>query len=196
MGVILAALASITSQWLPNWNRGIARAQRSRTGQISTGPTDSRPRVVGIHLAEPRCKSPVVRWNGIFCHPCTISHRTQYPSWSRNRAHRRDRRQRWTSIGQSNKAICSVPLNTILPRLSDFANQTVLLRSPYQFRSPTQDPTTFGKTIGRMPITYLSVWFVTQPPGGHEATISTTGIGSRRIAGSMCQRQQQGRLLR
>src|SRR5262245_66141346 len=29
MGVILAALASITSQWLPNWNRGIARAQRA-----------------------------------------------------------------------------------------------------------------------------------------------------------------------
>src|SRR5450631_2972893 len=29
MGVILASLASITAQWLPNWNRGIARAQRS-----------------------------------------------------------------------------------------------------------------------------------------------------------------------
>jgi general secretion pathway protein J len=29
MGVILAALTSITSQWLPNWDRGIARAQRS-----------------------------------------------------------------------------------------------------------------------------------------------------------------------
>jgi general secretion pathway protein J len=29
MGVILAALANITAQWLPNWNRGIARAQRT-----------------------------------------------------------------------------------------------------------------------------------------------------------------------
>ena len=27
MGVILGALATITAQWLPNWNRGIARAQ-------------------------------------------------------------------------------------------------------------------------------------------------------------------------
>jgi general secretion pathway protein J len=27
MGVILAALSTITAQWLPNWNRGIARAQ-------------------------------------------------------------------------------------------------------------------------------------------------------------------------
>jgi general secretion pathway protein J len=29
MAVILTGLASITSQWLPNWNRGIARAQRA-----------------------------------------------------------------------------------------------------------------------------------------------------------------------
>lgn len=29
MGIVLAGLASITSQWLPNWNRGIERAQRS-----------------------------------------------------------------------------------------------------------------------------------------------------------------------
>jgi len=27
MGVILAGLATITSQWMPNWNRGMARAQ-------------------------------------------------------------------------------------------------------------------------------------------------------------------------
>jgi general secretion pathway protein J len=35
MGVILAALASITAQWLPNWNRGIARAQRSELVSIA-----------------------------------------------------------------------------------------------------------------------------------------------------------------
>src|SRR5882672_6738854 len=29
MGVVLAALGAIAGQWLPNWNRGIARAQRS-----------------------------------------------------------------------------------------------------------------------------------------------------------------------
>ena len=31
MGVILAALTTITSQWLPNWNRGFARVQRAET---------------------------------------------------------------------------------------------------------------------------------------------------------------------
>ena len=29
MGLILAALATITAQWLPNWNHGIARVQGS-----------------------------------------------------------------------------------------------------------------------------------------------------------------------
>jgi general secretion pathway protein J len=29
MGAILAALATITAQWLPNWNRGFARVQRN-----------------------------------------------------------------------------------------------------------------------------------------------------------------------
>src|ERR1700726_424668 len=29
MGLVLSALASITAQWLPNWNRGVDRIQRS-----------------------------------------------------------------------------------------------------------------------------------------------------------------------
>lgn len=29
MGVVLAALATVTAQWLPNWNRGFVRVQRS-----------------------------------------------------------------------------------------------------------------------------------------------------------------------
>jgi len=35
MGLILAALGAITSQWLPNWNRGIARVQRAELISIS-----------------------------------------------------------------------------------------------------------------------------------------------------------------
>ena len=35
MGVVLAALAAITAQWLPNWNRGIARVQRSELLSVS-----------------------------------------------------------------------------------------------------------------------------------------------------------------
>jgi general secretion pathway protein J len=35
MGLVLAALATITAQWLPNWNRGIARAQRAELVSVS-----------------------------------------------------------------------------------------------------------------------------------------------------------------
>src|ERR1700743_3544814 len=31
MGLVLYALANITAQWLPNWNRGIVRIQRGET---------------------------------------------------------------------------------------------------------------------------------------------------------------------
>jgi general secretion pathway protein J len=35
MGLILSALATITAQWLPNWNRGFARIQRSESVSIA-----------------------------------------------------------------------------------------------------------------------------------------------------------------
>jgi general secretion pathway protein J len=35
MGAILAALATVTAQWLPNWNRGFARVQRAE--QLALG---------------------------------------------------------------------------------------------------------------------------------------------------------------
>jgi general secretion pathway protein J len=35
MGLILSALATITAQWLPNWNRGIDRVQRSEEVSIA-----------------------------------------------------------------------------------------------------------------------------------------------------------------
>jgi len=35
MGLVLAALATVTAQWLPNWNRGFARVQRSELVSIA-----------------------------------------------------------------------------------------------------------------------------------------------------------------
>src|SRR6202171_3148902 len=35
MGLIVSALAMITSQWLPNWNRGFDRIQRSESVSIA-----------------------------------------------------------------------------------------------------------------------------------------------------------------
>ena len=44
MGVILAALTMLTSQWLPNWNRGIARVQRTELGEHCAQSAGRRPR--------------------------------------------------------------------------------------------------------------------------------------------------------
>src|SRR6185437_13010620 len=35
MAVILGALATVTAQWLPNWNRGFARVQRTELVAIA-----------------------------------------------------------------------------------------------------------------------------------------------------------------
>ena len=35
MGLVLSALASLTAQWLPNWNRGLDRIQRSEVVGIA-----------------------------------------------------------------------------------------------------------------------------------------------------------------
>jgi len=35
MGLVLSALANLTAQWLPNWNRGLNRVQRSETISIA-----------------------------------------------------------------------------------------------------------------------------------------------------------------
>ena len=49
MGLILAALATITAQWLPNWNRGLAGVQRSE--QIALGLDRPRHRKKKVDMA-------------------------------------------------------------------------------------------------------------------------------------------------
>jgi general secretion pathway protein J len=66
MGVILAALATVTAQWLPNWNRGFARVQRvklltvaldrltddlSAAEFIAIGPANAPPTFDGDELS-------------------------------------------------------------------------------------------------------------------------------------------------
>ena len=68
MVAILAALATVTAQWLPNWNRGFARVQRaelarsasSASSPISPPPSSSgRTRVSSRRCSTaPSCRSP------------------------------------------------------------------------------------------------------------------------------------------
>jgi general secretion pathway protein J len=87
MGVIFAGLGSITSQWLPNWNRGIARAQRAEL----------------VRLALDRLVADLGA--------------SEFISPNRD----------------SNAPLFDGTENSVtLPRPSDFASPSVLLRSPYQ----------------------------------------------------------------
>ena len=44
MTVILGALATVTAQWLPNWNRGIVRVQRADGSAIQVTTVKLVPR--------------------------------------------------------------------------------------------------------------------------------------------------------
>jgi prepilin-type N-terminal cleavage/methylation domain-containing protein len=68
MGLLLSALASITAQWLPSWNRGLDRIQRSELIGIALERigADLAPR--RIHSRQPRLAPAAVRWIGIVGH--------------------------------------------------------------------------------------------------------------------------------
>ena len=71
MTVILAALATVTAQWLPNWNRGMARVQRAErlaigldrivadlsvAEMIPVNGDARKPLFEGSELASPSCE--------------------------------------------------------------------------------------------------------------------------------------------
>ena len=69
MTVILAALATVTAQWLPNWNRGMARVQRAERLAIGLEriAADCRSRRWCRSTATPRCRcSRAPNWSVTF----------------------------------------------------------------------------------------------------------------------------------
>ena len=60
MGLVLSALASITAQWLPNWNRGLGRIQRSEVIGIAL-------QRIGADLAAAEYVSTQSRYCAIRC---------------------------------------------------------------------------------------------------------------------------------
>jgi general secretion pathway protein J len=132
MGVILAALASITSQWLPNWNRGIARAQRAELVRLALDRL-----VVDLGSSEfisPNRDSNAPLFDGteysVTLVRSAVGPNTR-PGLEIVRIAEIDDKGGQVLV-RATKPFAPLPSNTILPRPSDFANQTVLLRSPYQ----------------------------------------------------------------
>jgi general secretion pathway protein J len=132
MGVILAGLASITSQWLPNWNRGIARAQRAELVRLAL---DRLVADLGAsEFISPNRDSNAPLFDGteysVTLVRSAIGPNTR-PGLEIVRIAEIDDKGGQVLV-RATKPFAPLPSNTILPRPSDFANQTVLLRSPYQ----------------------------------------------------------------
>jgi general secretion pathway protein J len=132
MGVILTALASITSQWLPNWNRGIARAQRSELVSIvlnrlvadfgasefiSPNRDSKAPIFDGTEFSVTLVRSAV----GPNIHPGLEIVRI---------AELNDKNGK--TLVRSTKPFAPFMPNTVAVEQPDFSNPVVLLRSPYR----------------------------------------------------------------
>ena len=152
MGVILTALASITSQWLPNWNRGIARAQRSELVSIVLNRLVADFGASEFIPPNRDTKASNIRWDRIFCHARTIGSRAQYPSRSRNRAHCRDSMTKTEMFWSDQQSHLHHSCRTQCP--SDNLISPIRLFFSARltgFHSPMRGVTEFGRTPGRMP---------------------------------------------
>lgn len=177
MGVILAALGSITSQWLPNWNRGIARAQR---GELVSVALD---RLVGdlgaSEFISPNRDTKAPLFDGTEF-SVTLVRSAVGPNIRPGLeivriAQINDKNGQ--ALVRSTKLFAPGPITTSA-RQPDFANPVVLLRSPYQvsfayaghdgiwrknWQNASQLPTTVRLTVR-------------DATSGRTLTVSTTAI--------------------
>jgi len=101
MGMVMASLATITAQWLPNWNRGFARVQSAEhlslvldrlAGDLAAAE------FVTLNRNNPR---PLFEGAELGVTLCAIGNRPQCPRRPRRRADRRDGRSLGTGSGAS-----------------------------------------------------------------------------------------------
>ena len=64
-GLVLSALANITSQWLPNWNRGIRPHPAQRIDRPCIAAVERRPCSRRICAGQSRATPAAVRWVGV-----------------------------------------------------------------------------------------------------------------------------------
>jgi general secretion pathway protein J len=132
MGVILAALASITSQWLPNWNRGVARVQRSELVSIAL---DRLIADIGAsEFVSPNRDTKAPLFDGTEF-SLTLVRSAVGPNVSPGLeivriAEINDKGG--LLLVRSTKPFAPFAAGTTSLRQADFANPVVLLRSPYQ----------------------------------------------------------------
>jgi general secretion pathway protein J len=132
MAVILTGLASITSQWLPNWNRGIARAQRSEVVRLALDRLVSD--VAASEFVTPNRDSNSPLFDGtefsITIVRTAVGPNTR-PGLEIVRIGQIGDKD-GAALVRAAKPFAPLEPGATFVAQSDFANQTVLLRSPYQ----------------------------------------------------------------
>ena len=178
MGVIFAGLGSITSQWLPNWNRGIARAQRAELVRLAL---DRLVADLGAsEFISPNRDSNAPLFDGtensVTLVRSVIGPNSR-PGLEIVRIAGIDDKGGQVLV-RATKPFAPLPPNTILPRPSDFATPTVLLRSPYQisFAYAGRDKVwrTNWQNADRLPAAVRLT--VRDTTSGRTLTISTTAL--------------------
>ena len=132
MGAILAALATITAQWLPNWNRGFARVQRAELLPLGLDRL-----VADLAAAEFIAAGRDLRQADVRRRPSCPSRSCARRSGPNtrpglgDRAHRRDRRASRDRLLVRTRAPF-VPFTANERAAARFADPVVLVRSPYR----------------------------------------------------------------
>ena len=132
MSVILAALASITSQWLPNWNRGVARVQRSELVSIALDRLIADIGASEFISPNRDTKAPIFDGTEF---SLTLVRSAVGPNAGSGLeivriAEINDKGQ--LLLVRSTRPFAPLAVGTTSLRQADFANPVVLLRSPYQ----------------------------------------------------------------
>jgi general secretion pathway protein J len=132
MGLVLSALASITAQWLPNWNRGLGRIQRSEVIGIAL-------QRIGADLAAAEYVPP----NRDTKHPLfegselsvTFVRTAQGPNAGPGldvvRVGEATDRGEFVTV-RSRTRFAPLPLTSSLAQQTHFADPVVLLRAPFR----------------------------------------------------------------
>jgi general secretion pathway protein J len=178
MGVILAALASITSQWLPNWNRGIARAQRSELVSVALERLIADIGASEFIPLNGDAKAPLFDGTefSVTLVRSAIGPNTR-PGLEIVRISQNDDKGGQV-LTRATKPFVPAALTTAALQQSDFANQTVLLRSPYQVSFAYAGPDRVWKknwqNANQLPAAVRLM--VRDATTGRTLTISTTAL--------------------
>jgi general secretion pathway protein J len=127
MGLIISVLLAITSQWLPNWNRGLDRIQRSESLSVALDRISAD--IAAAQFMRPDGQTKTVLFDGSET-SITLARTALGPNAGRGLD-----LVRITEVGERNGAILTRTRAAFAPEAAagaNFADPVVLLRTPYR----------------------------------------------------------------